>query len=454
MFFFMVALNFLILAVLIDFLASTALIPPALRGTNWEATWRAVAGAIIFVAPALLIVRQVQRASIRGTAVQLSRTQFPDLYASMDDFARGLGVKPTPTLYLSNGNGTLNAFAAQSGWTNNYVVLSNELFANLRDNNREGTRFILGHETGHIRLHHVALWYQLVLCYSQLIPILGSTLSRLREYSCDRNGAALESKGELGLILLTRRPVRGGSRAAGRAGRAGTPPRRFLGGDRPAASIAPLDRAADLAAARAGPVRPRAQQRPRPPFPERRVNKAGQCQPARGDASNLSGRRMLSRRPGSRTATGAAVRRRIHASAEEQSMALADSSSGYPALNVFWTIIEIFLWVLWFWILIMIFIDIFRSSDLSGWGKALWFLFVLLIPLIGVLVYLIVRGHSMQERSTREAQQQDQAFRQYVQQAAGTTSTADELTKLASLRDQGVITAAEFEAEKSKLLST
>jgi Zn-dependent protease with chaperone function len=203
MFFFMVVLNFLILAVLIDFLASTALIPPALRGTNWEATWRAVAGAIIFVAPALLIVRQVQRASIRGTAVQLSRTQFPDLYASMDDFARALGVKPTPTLYLSNGNGTLNAFAAQSGWTNNYVVLSNELFANLRNNNREGTRFILGHETGHIRLHHVALWYQLVLCYSQLIPILGSTLSRLREYSCDRNGAALESKGELGLILLT-----------------------------------------------------------------------------------------------------------------------------------------------------------------------------------------------------------------------------------------------------------
>ena len=202
MFVLMVVLNFVILAILIDFLASTALIPPALRGTNWEATWRAVAGAIIFVAPALLIVRQVQRASIRGTAVQLSRTQFPDLYASMDDFSRTLGLKRTPTLYLSNGNGTLNAFAAQSGWTNNYVVLSNELFANLRNNNREGTRFILGHETGHIRLHHVALWYQLVLCYSQLIPILGPTLSRLREYSCDRNGAALESRGEIGLVLL------------------------------------------------------------------------------------------------------------------------------------------------------------------------------------------------------------------------------------------------------------
>jgi len=135
-------------------------------------------------------------------------------------------------------------------------------------------------------------------------------------------------------------------------------------------------------------------------------------------------------------------------------MPLADSSSGYPALNVFWTILEIFLWVLWFWILIMIFIDIFRSSDLSGWGKALWFLFVLFIPLIGVLVYLIVRGHSMQERSQKEARQQDQQFREYVQQAAGTPSTADELSKLASLRDQGVISAEEFEREKSKLLST
>ena len=198
----LVVLNFAILAVLIDFLVSAALIPPALRNTNWETTWRAVAGAIILVAPALILIRQIQRASIRGTAVQLSRTQFPDLYTSIDDFSVTLGVKPTPTLYLSNGNGTLNAFAAQSGLTNNYVVLSNELFANLRNDNREGTRFILGHEISHIRLHHVALWYSLVICYSQLIPILGPTLSRLREYSCDRNGAALEPKGEPGLILL------------------------------------------------------------------------------------------------------------------------------------------------------------------------------------------------------------------------------------------------------------
>ena len=81
MFIFMVILNFVILGVLIDFLASAALIPSALRGTNWEPTVRAVAAAILVVAPALVIIRQVQRASIRGTAVQLSRTQFPDLYA-------------------------------------------------------------------------------------------------------------------------------------------------------------------------------------------------------------------------------------------------------------------------------------------------------------------------------------------------------------------------------------
>ena len=77
-----------------------------------------------------------------------------------------------------------------------------------------------------------------------------------------------------------------------------------------------------------------------------------------------------------------------------------------------------FLWIIWIWILIMVFIDIFRSHDLSGWGKALWFLFVLFIPLIGVLVYLIARGGKMQQHAARDAQQQDQQFRQYVQEAA------------------------------------
>ena len=132
---------------------------------------------------------------------------------------------------------------------------------------------------------------------------------------------------------------------------------------------------------------------------------------------------------------------------------LADSS--YPLLNVFWSIFEFFLWVIWIWILIMVFIDIFRSHDLSGVAKALWFLFVLFIPLIGVLVYLIVRGGSMHERGVAQARQQDQQFRHYVQEAAASSpaSTADQLSKLADLRDRGVISAEEFEREKAKVLA-
>jgi ABC-type multidrug transport system fused ATPase/permease subunit len=136
-----------------------------------------------------------------------------------------------------------------------------------------------------------------------------------------------------------------------------------------------------------------------------------------------------------------------------EAMVLASSSYSYPLLGAFWTIIEIFLWVLWFWVLITVFIDIFRSHDLSGWGKALWFLFVLLIPLIGVLVYLIVRGGKMHERMVQQAQQQDQQFRDYVQETAGSQSTADQLAKLADLRDRGVITNEEFDREKAKILA-
>ncbi len=133
-------------------------------------------------------------------------------------------------------------------------------------------------------------------------------------------------------------------------------------------------------------------------------------------------------------------------------MSLASSYS-YPLLGAFWTILEIFLWVLWIWILIYVFIDIFRSHDLSGWAKALWFLFVLFIPLIGVLVYLIARGGEMHERAVRQAEQQDREFRSYVKDAAGSQTTADQLTKLADLRDRGVITAEEFEREKAKVLA-
>jgi ABC-type multidrug transport system fused ATPase/permease subunit len=134
-------------------------------------------------------------------------------------------------------------------------------------------------------------------------------------------------------------------------------------------------------------------------------------------------------------------------------MPLASSSYSYPLLGAFWTIFIIFLWVIWFWILITVFIDIFRSRDLSGWAKALWFIFVLFIPLIGVLVYLIARGGKMHEHAAKEAQQQEQEFRSYVQETAGSATPADQLAKLADLRDRGVISAEEFDREKAKILA-
>ena len=134
-------------------------------------------------------------------------------------------------------------------------------------------------------------------------------------------------------------------------------------------------------------------------------------------------------------------------------MSLASSSYSYPILGAFWTIFIIFLWVIWFWVLITIFIDLFRSHDLNGWVKALWFIFILILPLIGVLVYLIARGGKMHEHQVRDAQAQDQEFRRYVQETAGSPGPADELAKLADLRDRGVITAEEFDRQKAKILA-
>ena len=123
----------------------------------------------------------------------------------------------------------------------------------------------------------------------------------------------------------------------------------------------------------------------------------------------------------------------------------------YPLLNAFLTLLWFFLFFLWIFILITVIIDIFRSSDMGGWGKAGWFIFVIILPLIGVLVYLIARGGSMHERAAKEAQQQDQAFRAYVRDASA-GGGADELAKLADLRSKGVITDAEFEQGKAKIL--
>ncbi len=126
----------------------------------------------------------------------------------------------------------------------------------------------------------------------------------------------------------------------------------------------------------------------------------------------------------------------------------------YPLLNLFWTMLYFFVWIVWIFLLIRIFTDIFRSSDLSGWGKAGWSILIIVLPFLGVLIYLIARGASMHTRDVKQAQANEAAFRSYVQEtAATTTSTAEELNKLAVLKQQGVLTDAEFEAQKSKLLA-
>jgi len=115
-----------------------------------------------------------------------------------------------------------------------------------------------------------------------------------------------------------------------------------------------------------------------------------------------------------------------------------------------------FLFIIWIWLLIMVFSDIFRSHDISGGIKALWVIFIILVPFLGVFVYLIARGGKMQERNMRQAADQQKAFDDYVKETAGTAGggdTASQLSKLADLKTQGVLTDAEFEAQKAKLLA-
>ncbi len=131
-------------------------------------------------------------------------------------------------------------------------------------------------------------------------------------------------------------------------------------------------------------------------------------------------------------------------------------ASSYPILDVFLTTLYFFLFIIWIWLLFMVFIDIFRSHDMGGWAKGLWVIFIIVMPYLGVLVYLIARGGKMHERAAEQAAAQQKAFDQYVRQAAGTSGadTASQLSKLADLKSQGVLTDAEFEAQKAKILSS
>ncbi len=123
-----------------------------------------------------------------------------------------------------------------------------------------------------------------------------------------------------------------------------------------------------------------------------------------------------------------------------------------PVLDVLWTMLWFFLLVAWIWVMIAVISDIFRSQDMGGASKAIWTIFVIVLPWLGVLVYLIARGDGMAQRNVEAAAAAEDARRAYIQQAAG-TSTADELAKLASLRESGAISEAEFNTQKAKLLA-
>ena len=123
--------------------------------------------------------------------------------------------------------------------------------------------------------------------------------------------------------------------------------------------------------------------------------------------------------------------------------------------QVLWSMIWFFLFFIWIWLLITVFSDIFRSHDLGGFAKAIWTIFVILVPYLGVFVYLIARGHKMHEHAEEAMKAQDAAQQEYIRQAAGTTkSPADEIARLSELKDKGTITDAEFQSLKAKALNS
>ena len=126
-------------------------------------------------------------------------------------------------------------------------------------------------------------------------------------------------------------------------------------------------------------------------------------------------------------------------------------AADYPFLDVFWTMILFFAWFAWIWIAITCFSDIFRRHDIGGWGKALWVVFIILVPFLGVLVYLIAQHDGMRDRAAEQAKAQKAAFDDYVRDAAGGPAT--EIAKAKELLDSGAITQADFDAIKAKALT-
>jgi hypothetical protein len=127
-------------------------------------------------------------------------------------------------------------------------------------------------------------------------------------------------------------------------------------------------------------------------------------------------------------------------------------AADYPFLDVFWTMLIFFFWVIWIWILVTVLIDVFRRRDMSGWGKAAWALFVIVLPYLGVFVYLITQGKQMAERRAQEISASQASFDSYVRDVAA-SSPSDQIARAKELLDSGAIDQAEFEQLKRKALA-
>ena len=126
----------------------------------------------------------------------------------------------------------------------------------------------------------------------------------------------------------------------------------------------------------------------------------------------------------------------------------------YPFLDIFWSMLIFFAWVIWIWMVIAILMDIFSRHDISGWGKAAWCVFIIVLPFLGVLVYLIANGHGMAQRSAERAQAAQSQFNDYVQSVAKDGGgAASELEKAKGLLDSGALTQPEYDALKAKLIA-
>ena len=128
-------------------------------------------------------------------------------------------------------------------------------------------------------------------------------------------------------------------------------------------------------------------------------------------------------------------------------------AADYPFLDLFWTILIFFLWVMWFWLLFTVWTDIFRRDDISGWGKAGWLIFTIVLPFLGVFVYLITQSKEMAARNMERARSQRAQFDEYVRETASSGGAAAEIERAKQLLDSGAISANEFEAIKAKALA-